>query len=116
MTYKELGDWGEAYAAQRLEASGYTILERKFRCREGEIDLVAEDGVTLIFVEVKTRRILETGLGREAVTPFKRKKLRTAALRYLERRNQLSRPCRFDVAEITVKGDHIDWAYLPNAF
>jgi len=116
MTYKELGDWGEEYAANRLQECGYTLVERQFRCREGEIDLIVSQGPLLIFVEVKTRRMLTAGYGREAVTPSKRKKIRTAALRFMELRGLLTHPTRFDVAEITLHGDQVEWVYLPNAF
>ena len=64
MERKELGDFGEALAGQILEQKGYVILDRNFRTRYGEVDLVAEDGEVLVFVEVKARRSLNYGSGR----------------------------------------------------
>lgn len=72
---QRLGRWGEGVAATHLEAHGYTILARNWRCAAGEIDLVARDGETLVFVEVKTRRGREYGAPEEALTPRKAAKL-----------------------------------------
>ncbi len=66
---QRLGRWGEGVAATHLEAHGYTILARNWRCAAGEIDLVARDGETLVFVEVKTRRGRAYGAPEEALTP-----------------------------------------------
>ncbi len=97
---KRRGDRGEAAVAAALEKSGYQILERQYRCRWGEIDLIARSrsGV-LCFVEVKTRSAGAIAAPREAVTPAKQRKLRNAALCYLARTGQ-DCPCRFDVAEV----------------
>lgn len=70
-----LGRWGEDYAARHLEAAGYTLVARNWRCREGEIDLIFRDGETVVFVEVKTRRGRAFGAPEEALTPYKAQKL-----------------------------------------
>ena len=84
---QKLGRWGESVAATHLEAHGYKIIGRNWRCVHGEIDLVAEtqgaDGRLIAFVEVKTRRGRDKGTPEEAVTPRKAKKLTLTAQRYL---------------------------------
>lgn len=80
---KQLGSWGESVAATYLEAHGYTIVTRNWRCARGEIDLVARTGDELVFVEVKTRRGRQMGTPEEGVTPRKARKLLELAQRYL---------------------------------
>lgn len=101
MRKKESGDQGEALAARYLEERGYQILARQWRCRFGELDLVARspEGV-LCFVEVKRRGKGSIGLPREAVTPAKQKRLRLAAQSYLAACGLDDVPARFDVAEV----------------
>ena len=92
----------EQRAVKYLEAQGYTILERNFRCRTGEIDIVAEDGYTLVFVEVKYRSSSAYGEPEEAVDFRKQRKIcRTADYYRLTYRTAPERPCRFDVVAIT---------------
>ena len=99
-TTKALGDLGEKAVAAYLKRRGYTLLERQWRCRFGELDLVARDRQgTVCFVEVKLRSSVTHGLPREAVNTWKRKRLLAAAGCYLAAR-QLEARCRFDVAEI----------------
>lgn len=94
-----LGLWGEEQAARFLERAGYRILDRRFRCREGELDLVASQGRYLCFVEVKLRKDDRMAQAREFVTRSKQQKLRTAALRYLMAHPSRLQP-RFDVVEV----------------
>jgi putative endonuclease len=96
-----LGDRGERAAARYLKRQGYRILARQSRSRIGEIDLVALDGQTIVFVEVKTRASQDAGHPAEAVTAAKRKQLTRTALAWLKRRNLLHCSCRFDVVAIT---------------
>ena len=96
---KASGDQGEALAGRYLEARGYTILDRQWRCRFGELDLVAEDGDFLCFVEVKLRKNGSFGTPGEAVGLRKQEKLRAAALLYLAEHPTALQP-RFDVIEI----------------
>jgi putative endonuclease len=80
---RQLGRWGESVAAHHLEAKGYQIVARNWRCRQGEIDLVARAGDTLVFVEVKTRRGQAMGTPEEGVTSHKARKLLDVAQHYL---------------------------------
>jgi putative endonuclease len=95
-----LGQRGEAAAERSLIASGFEILERRCRFRVGEIDLVATDGETLVFVEVKARSGTGYGTPAASVTPAKQRRIARVALTFLSRRRWLDRRCRFDVVEI----------------
>lgn len=79
---KKLGDWGETLAAEHLAAEGYEIIERNWRCRRGEIDIVAWAGLQLVFVEVKTRRGRGMGTPEEGLTPQKAQRLGELATLY----------------------------------
>ena len=95
-----LGRRGEQAAAAYIEALGFRILARSFRAAGCEIDLVAQDGVTLVFVEVKTRASRACGFPAEAVDGRKRRRLSRAAAIYLGRHTSGEVLCRFDVAEV----------------
>jgi putative endonuclease len=92
-----LGDRGEREAARALRKQGLRVLLRGYRTPYGEIDLIARDGDTLVFVEVKTRR---RGQPAEAVTPEKQRRLTLAALQFLKQHRLLEQRCRFDVVAI----------------
>jgi len=79
-----LGQRGEDLAAAHLEEQGYVVCERNWRCQAGEIDIVAEDGGCLVFVEVRTRRGREYGSPEESVTPAKQARLAEVAQTYLQ--------------------------------
>jgi putative endonuclease len=96
----DLGRRGEAAAAEFLERLGYRILERTVRWKSGELDLVALDGRTIVFVEVKTRRDDERGTPAQAVDARKRARITRAALAYLKRHRLLQQPARFDVVAV----------------
>lgn len=96
-----LGAEGEAAAERFLRDRGLEILERRFRTRLGEIDLIAADGGILVFVEVKLRTGRGFGAPAEAVTPRKRARIARVAQIYLVRRGAADRRCRFDVIEVT---------------
>ena len=119
MSTKQDGDWGEALAAEYLEARGCRIVEKEWRCRFGEIDLIAEKDGMLLFVEVKLRSNLRYGMPREYVTAKKQEKLRAAALLYLSMHG-LDVPTRFDVAEVYTDAHHSARStrieYIENAF
>ena len=119
MTAKARGDWGEALVAAYLRERGYRILSSKYRCRFGEIDLIAHDGKTLCFVEVKLRGSLSFGLPREYVTARKQERLRATAAYYLAAHN-IDEFCRFDVAEVYADGtqtpENTRIEYIENAF
>jgi putative endonuclease len=95
-----LGRRGEAIALSYLEGKGFRVVERGFRLLRGEIDLVAWDGPTLVFVEVKARATAEFGLPEEAVTPAKQAQVRRIARGYLVDRRLGEPDCRFDVLSI----------------
>lgn len=97
---QSLGRLGERLAAAHLEARGYRMREANFRCRYGEIDLVAEDGQDLVFVEVKTRRGSAYGLPEEAVDARKARKLQDVACSYLEQHNLAECSWRIDVVAV----------------
>ena len=101
---QSLGEAGELAAEDVLRRAGMRILERRFRRRGGEIDLVAEDGETLVVVEVKTRAGAGYGTPAEGVTATKRRRLARTALAWLQRHDALERSCRFDVVELEVAG------------
>jgi len=95
-----LGRLGEDAACRELARRGYAILARRFRTRYGEIDIVARDGPTVVFVEVKTRSSTRFGAPAEAVTGRKQAKVALMASEYLLRRDLRAVPCRFDVVAI----------------
>lgn len=103
----------EQKAAQYLEGLGYQILERNFRCRTGELDLVAKEGGYLAFIEVKYRTGVRMGEPQEAVNYRKRKKICMAAAYYcMVRRIPPQQPCRFDVVACLAG----EWKLIRNAF
>ena len=114
---KHLGNQGEEEVARWLRGQGYRILASQYRCRFGEIDLIARsrEGI-LCFVEVKTRTSSCFAAAREAVTTAKQRRLRTTAQLYLARTGQGESPCRFDVAEVYPGPAGYEINYITNAF
>lgn len=97
-TYRrDLGRSGEDAAARHLESLGWQVLERNWRCREGEIDLIAADGATVVIVEVKTRQSTRYGRAIEAVTPTKLARLRGLGARWAAERDVRCASLRIDV-------------------
>jgi putative endonuclease len=94
------GKAGEELAAAFLIEKGLKVVVRNFRCTSGEIDLVCEDGKTIVFVEVKTRSSDVRGEPGEAIKAAKKRRLVKAAALYLSRTRAWSRPCRFDLVGI----------------
>lgn len=94
------GPLGEEYAANYLLKKGYKICERNFRCRTGEIDIIAMDKSCLVFTEVKTRKSDICGRPAEFVTAKKQEKLRKAAFAYINNINEDEPEMRFDVIEV----------------
>jgi putative endonuclease len=95
-----LGRTGERLAAEELSRRGYRIVEQNFRCSYGEVDLVAEDGEDLVFVEVKTRRGSAYGLPEDAVSLRKQRKIVQVACFYLDLHACAERPWRIDVVAV----------------
>ena len=103
---KPLGDFGERLAAAHLEAKGYQIIDRKFRVVEAEIDLVARDGDTLVFVEVRTRRGGAPGMAARSVNAAKAKQLLRAVDWYIEHHPEFAdEPMRIDVVTVELERD-----------
>ncbi len=102
----------ELRAGRWLRKRGYRILSRRYRAADGEIDLIALDGDTVAFVEVKARPEGRMGAGADAVTADKRRRIRNAAGVYLAARGWQDRCCRFDILEFSRAGVQ----YMENAF
>jgi putative endonuclease len=111
-----LGKLGEDLACEELERRGYAVLVRRWRQRGGEIDIIARDGETLVFVEVKARRGHDFGDASEAVTRFKRRRLVRLATHYAAIEGWLNRPCRFDIVAIHFEANEPVVTLYPNAF
>ena len=117
-TRRTTGIKGEEEAARFLARSGYAILDRNVRTRAGEIDLVAKEGKTLVFVEVKTRRELEGDPPQAGVHTRKQNRLAKLAHGYLKLKRIRQTPCRFDVVAVIVndEGGVKAIRHIPNAF
>ena len=115
---QELGRFGERLAAAHLESRGYRIRERNFRCRQGEIDIIAEDGGCLAFVEVRTRRGRAMGSAAESLTPGKGARIREAAEAYCLERADVPEERRIDVIAIDLAPDGrlLRLEHIENAF
>jgi putative endonuclease len=111
-----LGKTGEDLACAELEKRGYAIIARRYRRRGGEIDIIARDGETIVFVEVKAREGHAFGKAAEAVTAFKRRRLTQLAADYMARRRLSNRPCRFDVVSIHFESGRPEIEVFQNAF
>jgi putative endonuclease len=107
------GEAAEALAARFLEARGLTIVARNYRCRFGEIDLVARSGSTLVFVEVRARASDAFGGAAASITTAKRQRLVRTARHYLAQRGG-QRACRFDVVLLSGALPRVEW--IQNAF
>jgi putative endonuclease len=99
---KQLGDVGEEIAARELIRRGYTVRERNWRCPEGELDIIAEQGESLVFVEVRARRGDRFGTPEESITPAKRAHLIAAAQAYLQAQSLQDRDWRIDVVAVAM--------------
>ncbi len=114
---KKLGNRGEKIAAKLLRKQGYRIIEKNYHSRLGEIDIVAKEDESIVFVEVKTRRCTDFGLPEEALSYDKRRRLSKLALGYLAHRRIKDTNCRFDVVSILMdnnRANHIK--LIKNAF
>ncbi len=100
-----LGDQGERAAIRYLKRHGYRILNRQYRNRFGEIDIIALDGTRIVFVEVKTRRTTEAGQPFEAVDREKQQRIARAAQAWLKDKRRLNQSSRFDVISIVWESD-----------
>jgi putative endonuclease len=111
-----LGKYGEDLACGELERRGYAIIERRYRRRGGEIDIIARDGETTVFVEVKAREGHEFGDGADAITRLKQRRMTQIAIDYVMRHRLENRPCRFDVVSIHFEAGAPVVVVFQNAF
>jgi putative endonuclease len=113
---QKCGEQGEALAVRRLKKAGYKIIETNYRTRLGEIDIIAKDKDTIVFVEVKSRRSVHFGNPKQAVTLQKQKKISMVALCYLKATGQSTAKARFDVVTIISNQDKPQVEIIKNAF
>jgi len=111
-----LGKYGEDLACAELERRGYAIVARRFRCRGGELDIVARHGTALVFVEVKAREGRAFGDAVEAVTALKRRRVVRLAREYMMRHHIGDVPCRFDVVAVRLDDGVASVEVYPAAF
>lgn len=113
----ELGALGEQLAVGHLTDAGLRVLDRNWRTRHGELDVVARDGDSLVFCEVKARRGTGYGAPAAAVTPAKQQRLRSLALQWLAAHDEHARDLRFDVVSVLVRpGRPPEVTHLRGAF
>jgi putative endonuclease len=110
------GKEGENAAADFLRGIGLKILERNFRCPPGEIDIIAKDEKTIVFVEVRGRRSDGHGHPEESITLSKRRRLTRAACWYLKQRGLAGSSARFDVIAVRWNGEEPELNWMVNAF
>jgi putative endonuclease len=113
---QSLGISGENLACEELRRRGYAIVERRYRTRLGEIDIIAKDGNTIVFVEVKARLTDDFGGAAAAVTAWKQRRVARMATDYLSRYRLHECPCRFDVIAIDFEAAEPRVTLYPNAF
>jgi putative endonuclease len=115
---KEIGFEGEQIAAKYLKRKGYKIIQKNYRCKLGEIDIIAEQNKTIIFVEVRTKHTEKLGLPQYSVNSAKMGQISKAALWYIKEKKITDQACRFDVIAITFpsKSDEPKIEHIENAF
>jgi len=113
---RTLGTRGEEIATAYLKKRNYKVLETNYRCRCGEIDIIARDGSVLVFVEVKTRRTASYGPPQLSVTPFKQRQISKAALTYLAKNRLMESFARFDVIGVLLRDNPPQVDHIKDAF
>ncbi|MGB7604484.1 MAG: YraN family protein [Lutisporaceae bacterium] len=115
---KLLGAFGEDMACSYLESNGYRIIERNFSCRVGEVDIIAMEGDTLAFIEVKCRTSINFGNPSEAVSYYKQSRIVKTALFFMTKHKIFDYMCRFDVIEVLTDGteENTSINLIKNAF
>lgn len=111
-----LGKYGEDLAGKRLKDLGYKVLKTNYKCKLGEIDLIAKDGDVLVFVEVKTRRNSPLDQVKDAVNIRKQRQISKAALYYMQSNNLKGIKARFDVAAVRLIDEKKEIEIIRNAF
>lgn len=115
---KQLGKLAEELALRHLQRKGYKILAQNYRCRYGEIDIVALDGHTLVFVEVRAKRSADFGTPQESISRQKQRKIREVARFYLSNELKRGSACRFDAVAVQFETDFKvkELEHIENAF
>jgi putative endonuclease len=119
LTRKQLGALGEQFALEHIRQLNYRILDKNWRCRTGEIDLIAMDGNLLVFIEVRTRSGIRTfGTPQESINAKKQQQVTETAQFYTLRHQMINRQLRFDVVSVLTDktGDLLSLEHLQNAF
>ncbi len=107
MNKRAQGEQHESEAARHLISAGLQLLESNYHSRQGEIDLIMQDGRTLVFVEVRYRKSNRFGGAAGSITPAKQRRIALTALHYLQSKRQTNAICRFDAVTISASG--LDW-------
>jgi putative endonuclease len=113
---KELGKKGEDKALRFLKKNGYRIIEQNYVCKMGEMDIIAKEKDTLVFIEVKARTSMAFGPPQLAVTPFKQRQLSKVALHFLKEKKLEDMKARFDVVAILLPPEKEKIELIRNAF
>jgi putative endonuclease len=113
---QDLGAFGEDLALKEIKRLGYTCIARNYRCSLGEIDLIAKERDSLVFIEIKTRRGRTTGYAKEAITSRKRRQMSKVALAYMKSNDCCDVKSRFDVVVISLRGGKEEIEVIQNAF
>ena len=116
---KQVGNKGESLAEDYIKRKGYKIIQRNYRCRLGEIDIIAKDDDTIVFIEVRTKQNENFGSPQDSVTSTKMSKISKTALSFIQEKNLSGFSYRFDFIAITFSQgkpniEHIENAFIPN--
>ena len=116
---KQVGNKGESLAEDYIKRKGYKIIQRNYRCRLGEIDIIAKDDDTIVFIEVRTKQNENFGSPQGSVTSTKKSKISKTALSFIQEKNLSGYSYRFDFIAITFSQgkpniEHIENAFMPN--
>ena len=114
--HQKFGEKGEFLAVRYLKKNGYKILEQNYRTPLGEIDIIAKEKDTIVFVEVKSRKSIRFGSPKWAVTAKKQRKISMVALHYLKTKKQTDAKARFDVVSVISNQDDSQIDIIKNAF
>ena len=112
----ELGHLGEELAFKEVRRLGYKEVERNYRCPLGEVDLIARDGDTLVFLEIKTRKGRSLGYAKEAVNERKKRQISKVALTYMKNKKCFGAKARFDVVAVSLGQGKPELEVIKNAF
>jgi putative endonuclease len=112
----DLGRLGEDLALKKIKSLGYKCIVRNYRCPLGEVDLIARDGDTLVFIEIKTRRDRSLGYAKESINARKKRQLSKVALAYMKSHDVAEAKSRFDVVAVHIREGMYEIEVVRNAF